>query len=267
MDEEKMDDMMGEEMGEEGDAMMENAKTEAPAEDDKPKTLDEIALDEEACLCCCCLCHCSTMETKELSCCCCFPIRCGAYSIGVFTIILFSLLFLQVFYKLLNDNFDWWYVFIAVLLLVPFFIGCCFYVVYFAEDNNKTRGKLYVSCILTIISVLCLAFWNIIYIVYVYKQPTIQTELGPVLTKKAFVVWSLYLATCFAFLWSYFVCVTKDYYEALMTYDERMAAQEEKSSWFSVPKIPGVPVPGLGDKMMEGDAPKMDDAPAMDAMM
>ena len=51
-----------------------------------------------------------------------------------------------------------------------------------------------------------------------------------------------------------------------MTYDERMAAKEE-SSWFSVPKIPGVPVPGLGDKMMEGDAPKMDDAPAMDAMM
>lgn len=52
-----------------------------------------------------------------------------------------------------------------------------------------------------------------------------------------------------------------------MTYDERMAAQEEKSSWFSVPKIPGVPIPGTGDKMMEGDAPKMDDAPAMDAMM
>merc|ERR1711871_1634283 len=112
-----MDDMMVEELGGEGDAMEEEPLVEAEATPEKVKTLDELALDEEACLCCCCLCHCSTMETKELSCCCCFPIRCGAYSIGVFTIILFSLLFLQVFYKLLNDNFDWWYVFIAVLLL------------------------------------------------------------------------------------------------------------------------------------------------------
>jgi hypothetical protein len=96
MDEENMDDMMmGEEMGGEGDAEekpLVDAATDAG--DGKPKTLDELALDEEACLCCCCLCHCSTKETKDQSCCCCFPIRCGAYSIGVFSIILFTCLFL-----------------------------------------------------------------------------------------------------------------------------------------------------------------------------
>ena len=140
---------------------------------------------------------------------------------------MFSLLFLQVFYKLINDTFDWWYVLVAVILLVPFFIGCCFNIIYFAEDNNTSRSKLYVSCILTIISVLCLAFWNIFYIVFLYKYPVIQTELGPILTKKAFVVWSLYLATCFAFLWGYFCCVCKDYYEALMTYDERKAKEAD----------------------------------------
>lgn len=272
MDEENMDDMMmGEEMGGEEKEMeeeplMEETPTEAPAEE-KVKTLDELALDEEACLCCCCLCHCSSMETKELSCCCCLPIRCGAYSIGVFTIILFSLLFLQVFYKLLNDTFDWWYVMVAVILLVPFFVGCCFNIIYFAEDNNTSRSKLYVSCILTIISVLCLAFWNIFYICFLYKSPVVQTELGPILTKKAFVVWSLYLATCFAFLWGYFTCVTKDYYEALMTYDERKAKEADSRSFFSLPKIPGVP--GMDDKMMEGEAAKMVEAqaPAMEMMM
>jgi hypothetical protein len=263
-----MDDMMGEEMGGEGEAMeeeplMEEAET---PEEDKVKTLDELALDEEACLCCCCLCHCSSLETKELSCCCCFPIRCGAYTIGVITIILFSLLFLQVFYKLLNETFDWWYVMVAVILLVPFFIGCCFNIIYFAEDNNTSRSKLYVSCILTIISVLTLAFWNIFYIVFLYKSPVVQTELGPILTKKAFVVWSLYLATCFAFLWGYFTCVCKDYYEALMTYDERKAA-EAKGGFFS--GIPTISVPGMGDKdKMEAEAAKdAAKAPAMDAMM
>jgi hypothetical protein len=111
---------------------------------------------------------------------------------------------------------------------------------------------------------LCLSFWNCIYIIYCYKYPVIQTELGPVLTKKAFVVWSLYLATVFAFLWSYFLCVTRDYYEALMSYDERKAAEADKKSWFAIPEIPGIP---KKDDKMDGDAPKMGDAPAMDAMM
>jgi len=156
---------------------------------------------------------------------------------------------------------------VAVILLVPFFVGCCFNIIYFAEDNNTSRSKLYVSCILTIISVLCLAFWNIFYICFLYKSPVVQTELGPILTKKAFVVWSLYLATCFAFLWGYFTCVTKDYYEALMTYDERKAKEADSGSFFSLPKIPGVP--GMDDKMMEGEAAKMVEAqaPAMEMMM
>jgi len=85
-----------------------------------------------------------------------------------------------------------------------------------------------------------------------------MTELGAVLTKKAFVVWSLYLATCFAFLWGYFTCVTKDYYEALMTYDDRKALEAEKKSWFAMPAIPG----------MDKEAETTDAmAPAMDMMM
>ena len=152
---------------------------------------------------------------------------------------------------------------VAVILLIPFFIGCCFNIIYFADTEvTSSRAKLFVSCILVIISVLCLAFWNIFYIVFLYKYPIIQTELGPILTKKAFVVWSLYLATCFAFLWGYFCCVCKSYHEATMSDDEKKEYEENKNKpMFELPKVPGVP--GIGKKEEEAK----DDMAMMDAMM
>jgi hypothetical protein len=135
------------------------------------------------------------------------------------------------------------------------FIGCCFYIVYFAEDSNDARSKLYVSCLLTIISVLLLAVWNSFYIIFCYKYPEITTEVGARVTKKAFVVWSLYLGTCLAFIWAYFLCVTRDYYEALMSYDDRKALKEKKKAGFFGDLVK---IPGMNDD-------KKDDAPAMEA--
>lgn len=166
----------------------------------------------------------------------------------------------------MNETFDWWYVLVAVILLVPFFIGCCFNIVYFAEDSNDSRSRLYVSCTLVIISVLTLAVWNCFYIVFLYKYPNIQTEVGPIVTKKAFVIWSLYLATCIAFIWAYFLCMCKDYYNALMSLEDRLALKEKEKAggMFGslVPKIPGVP--GMDDEKKEemmAEKPK-EEAPA-----
>jgi len=64
-------------------------------------------------------------------------------------------------------------------------------------------------------------------------------------------------------LWGYFTCVTKDYYEALMTYDERKTAEEGKKSWFDIPKIPGNPL----DKMEEAAKDEAMAPAAMDMMM
>lgn len=96
MDEENMDDMMMAEGEGEGENMEEEPLMEEPAVSETPKvkTLEDIADEEEGCLCCCCVCHCSTEETKDLACCCCFSLKCGVYTIGVLTIILFSCLFL-----------------------------------------------------------------------------------------------------------------------------------------------------------------------------
>jgi hypothetical protein len=107
-------------------------------EEEPPKklTLDELAIEEEGCLCCCCICHCSVKETKDLACCGCFPIKCGVVTIGILTIALFAAMFAEVFYCLLNEQFAWWYVLVAVVLLVPFFIGVCFFISYYAEETD-----------------------------------------------------------------------------------------------------------------------------------
>ena len=258
-----MDDMEG--MMDDAEKMDEgDNQTEAPEETPAKKTLGELALEEEGCLCCCCICHCSTKETIKEKCCCCFPIKCGVVVINLLTVALFVLLFLQVFFKLINESFDWWYVLVAVLLLVPFFIGVGFNIFWMAEDVNSTRARLWVSCCFTIISVVLLAFWNCIYIVYCFKEKEIKTEVGEVVTKKQFVVWSLYLATCIAFLWGYFICITHNFYINMMSYDERKAFDEEqknKGGMFSLPALPAIPGVKKEEDMMAGmDAAK-------DAMM
>merc|ERR1712086_559674 len=92
---------------------------------------------------------------------------------------------------------------------------------------------------LTIISILLLAVWNCFYVVFLYRYPDIVTEVGQKVTKKSFVIWSLYLACCIAFLWAYFLCVTRDYYEALMSYDERQALKAEEA--MASPKMDAAP--------------------------
>jgi hypothetical protein len=106
-----------------------------------------------------------------------------------------------------------------MLLLTPMFIAACFEICWISEDTNETRGRLYVACILTVISLLLLAFWNCYYIVYLYKYPDVLTEVGERVTKKSFVVWSLYLGTVLAFIWAYFLCISNSYYIALMDYE------------------------------------------------
>lgn len=101
---------------------------------------------DDAELCCCCICHCSTPETRDLSCFGCFPIKCAIISIGILTIFLLLGGFCEVFWLLLNEYVKWWYVLVAVILLVPAFIGCCFLIVFFNRDTHSTRAKVFVAC-------------------------------------------------------------------------------------------------------------------------
>ena len=124
---------------------------------------------------CCCICRCTPKETKDLTCCCVFPIKCGVVTIGIFTIALLFLLFVDVGYGLLNEYIDWWYVLVAVVLLVPLIIGVTFFVVFFSSDNEDSRARLFVACQLAIISVTLVAVWNTVYFHFWYKNDAVFT--------------------------------------------------------------------------------------------
>ena len=254
-------------MMDEGMALMENKEEEPP----KKLTLNELAIEEEGCLCCCCICHCSVKETKDLACCGCFPIKCGVVTIGILTIALFAAIFAEVFYCLLNEQFAWWYVLVAVILLVPFFIGVSFFISYYAEETDSSRSKLFVSCQFVIYSSCALGIWNTCYLLWCYKFEDVSIgspDQGYYKqTKKSYIVWSLFLAVAISFLWAYFLCVCRTYSNSLKSEEqlekERLEQiEKDKLGPFGVklPEIPKVPGVGKKDDEMMMDAAMMEEA-------
>lgn len=260
------------------DAMEEAPLMEAEAEEPKKtKTLEELAEEEQGCLCCCCICHCSTKETVDLKCFGCFPVKCGVVTIGIFTCLLFIAILAEVFYCLLNESYDWWYTLVGVVLLVPYFIGVTFFITFFSNDTDNSRSRLFVACQFVIISSCLLAIWNTWYILQFYKHNEVLTgspDQGYYRqSKKAFIVWSLFIATCISFLYAYFICVTRSYANALKSPEqlekERLEEiEKEKNSWANKMKnaANAANPANLAKKDdMAMEAPMMD-APAMDAM-
>jgi len=185
----------------------------------KASTAAPSEKEEEHDMCCCCICQCSTEETKNLSCCACFPIKCGLIVVGIIYCTLTVAMFIELFYGFINEQIHWWYPVVGILLMVPLIIGLCFYIRFFTKDESATRGRLYVCCILLIISFSCLAIWNICYFQYLYKYDVVYAGadvIGYVTsTKKAFVVWFLFVALVINFSYAYFMCVAATYSKAM----------------------------------------------------
>merc|ERR1712151_304819 len=112
---------------------------EEEKEEDAEEEKEEPRIEDS--MCCCCVCNCQDDETRPYSCCGCFPIKCGLISIGIFYIFITLALFIEVFYCLLNEYIHWWYVPVAVVLLVPLIIGLCFVIRFFTKDQESTRTK------------------------------------------------------------------------------------------------------------------------------
>ena len=191
-------------------------------------------------MCCCCICNCQEKEVKHLSCCGCFPIKCGLISIGIFYIFVCLALFVEVFYCLLNEYIHWWYVPVAILLLVPLIIGSIFFIRFFTLDQQSTRTKLIAAMILGIVSFTLLAIWNLCYFQWLYKYDIVYAGADVVgytmQTKKSFMVWSLFIAICLDFTWAYFLCIATSYSFA---WDG-----EVEDDTFNMPEVPKIPVPG-----------------------
>jgi len=189
-------------------------------------------------MCCCCLCECTEPRTKELSCCCFFPIKCGVLFIGVIIICITLFVFLEIFYELLNDDIHWWYVLVGVIIAITLIVASAFAVLFFTEDNDGTRTRLFVACMLVIIGVSLEAVWATVYFVFLYKKDSVTTGNDGVgfvkATRKQEVVVTLYIACCIDALFAYFICVVNQYIDALappkeeeMMMDDMMMMEEK----------------------------------------
>merc|ERR1712025_1140566 len=86
-------------------------------------------------------------------------------------------------------------------------------------DQESTRTKLIIAMILGICSFSLLAAWNLIYFQWLYKYDIVYAGADVVgytmQTKKAFMVWSLFIGICLDFTWAYFLCIATAYSTAL----------------------------------------------------
>lgn len=180
----------------------------APKEEKKGPTIEEQ-------MCCCCICRCQGEEDRPYSCCGCFPLKCGLIVIGILTIFVTLALFVEVYWTLLNEYIHWWYVIVGTVCLIPLVVSAVFAIRFFTKDQKSSRTMMWIAQLLAIVSFTLLALWNLIYFQWVYKYDIVYAGvdgLGYVQqTKKAFMVWSLFIGIVLDFIWAYFLCVATTY--------------------------------------------------------
>jgi uncharacterized membrane protein len=128
-----------------------------------------------ATMCCCCVCVCEDEATDGEKCCFCFPIKCGVSGIAISIFLIGLVQFWEIFYQILNDKIDWWYIGVGVLLSIPLVIAWGLTIYWLAEDTDGTRVALQSAGILLIISVALVAAWNAVYFNFLYKEDTVAT--------------------------------------------------------------------------------------------
>merc|ERR1711981_660713 len=207
--------------------------------------------------CCCCLCVCSNEFTEDRSCCGCFPIKCGVVTIGIFTFLLTLVLVCWNFFLFLNDYIHWWFTFIVLLLYIPLVLGAAFFVTFFTEDKKSTRTMIMSACILIIVSLVLVVSWYLIYFIWIYKRDGFYQGMGDpkdnVYTKsnkKTFLFTFLGETVGLLALYSYFLCVTTSYMQAMHGPEKPKEEEMEEAK--------------SEEKSEKKDDDKMEDAPAAD---
>lgn len=168
-------------------------------------------------MCCCCVCQCEDQQTLGRKCCIIFPLKCGIQVVALTVVLIALAQFFEVFYQLLNDNIDWYYVLVGCLLLIPIVIAFGFCVAFFADEGDSERVLLRTALILTLVSITLSAAWNAVYFWFIYKVPEVKTGNDGVgfisVTKKQEIVFSIYIACVIDAVVAYFICITQEYIE------------------------------------------------------
>merc|ERR1711934_1303426 len=216
----------------------EKAKSEKK-EEEKKNNPDDTDPYAEPILepCCCCDCVCKNEFTKNSSCCGCFPIKCGAVTIGIITVIITAILFVWYFFLFLNEYIHWWYVLVCLFLLCPILVGASFVISWFTMDTSTTRTMLYTSQILALVSVFLLACWNLIYFQWLYKKERFFAGMGDLQSnvytqqnKKNFLFTMLAETVIMLVMFGYFLCVTAAYSEDMHGPEDAAAPVDDKAA-------------------------------------
>merc|ERR1711990_991737 len=138
----------------------------------------------------------------------------------------------------------------AVLCLAPLIVGAVFVIRFFTKDQTGSRTRMWIAMMLAIISFTLLAIWNLCYFQWLYKYDIVFAGADVVgytmQTKKAFMVWSLFIGIVLDFTWAYFLCVAT-------TYATAMDGEQEPIDWTGGVgnNMPGMDMMG-GDDKKEG---------------
>ena len=195
------------------------AASEKPAKEYNMKSPTDVArkgMDEGyATMLCCCVCVCEDPETKDQKCCVCLPIKCGVQGIAASIILITVVQFLEIFYQLLNDQIEWWYVLVGVGVSIPIIIAFGLTIYFLAEDDDSTRVGMQAAGILVVISVALLAAWNAVYFTLLYGHDNVTTGNDGIgfitVTVKQQVVFSLWIAFVVCAFFAYYLCILSQY--------------------------------------------------------
>ena len=108
------------------------------------------------------------------------------------------------------------------------------YVNWFIKDTMSARGKLTGSMILVLVSVACVAIWNVIYYVAIYKRDEVFIGYGvsedkyQKFQKKYYLFKVLLEAAILLALYAYFMCVITTYKNLLRKEKEKPAEDDKK---------------------------------------
>jgi hypothetical protein len=135
--------------------------------------------------------------------------------IAASVIIITLVQFLEIFYQLLNDDIEWWYVLVGIAVSIPIIIAFGLTIYFFAEDDDGTRVGMQSAGILVIISVALLAAWNACYFTLLYNSEQVKTGNDGVgfitVTVKQQVVFSLWIAAVVCAFFAYYLCILSEY--------------------------------------------------------
>ena len=130
------------------------------------------------------------------------------------------------FLLILNDQVEWYYPVVAIIVFSMYYIASSFYVLWFIKDTIDSRARLPWAIILILIATSLVAVWHIIYFSVLYKRETVYIGWGDdneykKFNKGYYLFVNMLDAIIVLVCYSYFLCVVYYYRDAMRQAKEK----------------------------------------------